>query len=114
MTNNSQSLANQRWHYIRSNLLHYTLVFHTCITIRTPHALCRSASTTYHCFFFLTRLCANMATILIKCCLKPLFDNALHLFPTVEAAVDYNLTKLKGINRPIAVIKVVHNGPNDH
>ena len=38
------------------------------------------------------------------------FESALHLFPTVEAVVQYNLSKLRDINKPIAVIKAVHNG----
>lgn len=40
------------------------------------------------------------------------FDCALHLFPTVQAVAKYNLMKLKDINRPIAIIKAVHSGPN--
>ena len=42
------------------------------------------------------------------------FQSALHLFPTVEAVVEYNLDKLRSINKPIAIIKAVHSGPNAH
>jgi len=38
------------------------------------------------------------------------FEYALCLFPTVQAVAEYNLMKLKDINRPIATIKAVHNG----
>lgn len=42
------------------------------------------------------------------------FECALRLFPTVQAVAEYNLMKLKDINRPIATIKAVHNGQNAH
>ena len=42
------------------------------------------------------------------------FESAQHLFPTVEAVVEYNLDKLRSINKPIAIIKAVHSGPNAH
>lgn len=42
------------------------------------------------------------------------FESALHLFPTVEAVVEYNLDKLRSINKPIAIITAVHSGPNAH
>ena len=38
------------------------------------------------------------------------FSSAVHLFPTVESVVQYNLDKLHSINRPIAVIKAIHAG----
>ena len=38
------------------------------------------------------------------------FANALHLYPTVEAVVEYNITKLKDSNQPIATIKAIHTG----
>ncbi len=43
--------------------------------------------------------------------LKP-FANALHLYPTVEAVVEYNIAKLKDSAQPIATIKAVHTGAN--
>ena len=42
------------------------------------------------------------------------FESAQHLFPTVEAVVEHNLDKLRSINKPIAIIKAVHSGPNAH
>ena len=40
------------------------------------------------------------------------FANAVHLFPTVESVVEYNISKLHNISRPIATIKAVHSGSN--
>jgi len=40
------------------------------------------------------------------------FANALHLYPTVEAVVEHNVTKLKNSSQPIATIKAVHTGAN--
>lgn len=40
------------------------------------------------------------------------FDNALHLFPTVEAVVEYNINKLHACGQPVATIKAVHTGTN--
>ena len=40
------------------------------------------------------------------------FDSAVHLFPTVDSVVEYNITQLHAINRPIATIKAVHSGHN--
>ena len=40
------------------------------------------------------------------------FDCAVHLFPTVDSVVEYNITQLHAINRPIAAIKAVHSGCN--
>ena len=40
------------------------------------------------------------------------FDTALHLFPTVEAVVEHNVTKLHACGQPVATIKAVHSGPN--
>ena len=40
------------------------------------------------------------------------FDSAVHLFPTVDSVVEYNITQLHAINRPIAAIKAVHSGCN--
>jgi len=42
------------------------------------------------------------------------FESALHLFPTVQAVVEYNLNKLRSMNKPIAIIKALHSGPNAH
>ena len=38
------------------------------------------------------------------------FANALHLYPTVEAVVEYNVAKLHDLQQPIATIKAVHTG----
>ena len=38
------------------------------------------------------------------------FQTALHLYPTVEAAVDHNVSKLNDSGRPVAIIKAVHTG----
>ena len=38
------------------------------------------------------------------------FETALHLYPTVEAAVDHNVSKLHDTGKPIAVIKAIHTG----
>ena len=38
------------------------------------------------------------------------FETALHLYPTVEAAVDHNISKLRDTGKPIAVIKAIHSG----
>ena len=40
------------------------------------------------------------------------FDDALHLFPTVEAVVEYNIKKLHACGQPVATIKAVHTGAN--
>ena len=40
------------------------------------------------------------------------FDNALHLFPTVEAVVEHNVSKLHASGQPVATIKAVHTGAN--
>ena len=40
------------------------------------------------------------------------FDDALHLFPTVEAVVEHNINKLHGCGQPVATIKAVHTGAN--
>ena len=40
------------------------------------------------------------------------FDTALHLFPTVEAVVEHNVSKLHACGQPVATIKAVHSGPN--
>ena len=39
------------------------------------------------------------------------FNNALHLYPTVESVAEHNLTKLKHCTHPVAQIKAIHNGP---
>lgn len=41
-----------------------------------------------------------------------MFHNALHLFPTVEAVVEHNVTKLHACGQPVATIKAVHSGAN--
>lgn len=38
------------------------------------------------------------------------FYTALHFYPTVEAVVEHNITKLKASGQPIATIKAVHSG----
>ena len=40
------------------------------------------------------------------------FNTSLHLFPTVEAVVEHNVTKLHACGQPVATIKAVHSGPN--
>ena len=40
------------------------------------------------------------------------FTTALHLFPTTEAVVEHNVSKLHALGQPIATIKAVHTGPN--
>ena len=42
----------------------------------------------------------------------PSFSCALCLFPTLEAVVDYNVSKLHSCGYPVATIKAVHSGPN--
>ena len=38
------------------------------------------------------------------------FANAVHLFSTKDAVVEYNIAQLHNINRPIATIKAMHTG----
>ena len=40
------------------------------------------------------------------------FNDALRLFPTVEAVVEHNISKLHACGQPVAMIKAVHSGPN--
>ena len=40
------------------------------------------------------------------------FANALCLYPTVEAVVEHNVTKLKDSGQPIATTKAIHTGAN--
>ena len=40
------------------------------------------------------------------------FSTALRLFPTTEAVVEHNISKLHTCGQPIASIKAVHTGPN--
>ena len=40
------------------------------------------------------------------------FSTALHLIPTVEAVVEYNVAQLQASGQPIATIKAVHTGAN--
>lgn len=40
------------------------------------------------------------------------FNNALHLFPTIEAVAEHNINKLHACGQPVATIKAVHTGPN--
>ena len=40
------------------------------------------------------------------------FADALHLYPTVEAVVEHNISKLKDCGQSIASIKAVHTGAN--
>ena len=40
------------------------------------------------------------------------FDSALHLLPTIEAVVEYNITQLHASIQNIATIKAVHTGAN--
>ena len=43
---------------------------------------------------------------------QPAFDSALHLLPTIEAVVEYNITQLHASMQNIATIKAVHTGAN--
>ena len=36
----------------------------------------------------------------------------MHLFPTVDSVIEYNITKLHTINRQTATIKAIHSGHN--
>ena len=40
------------------------------------------------------------------------FSSALHLYPTIEAVVEYNVSQLCASGKPIATIKAIHTGPN--
>ena len=40
------------------------------------------------------------------------FASALHLLPTIEAVIEYNVTQLHANGQPIATIKAVHTGAN--
>ena len=40
------------------------------------------------------------------------FSTALHLIPTVEAVVEYNVAQLQASGQPVATIKAVHTGAN--
>lgn len=40
------------------------------------------------------------------------FASALHLYPTVEAVVEHNVTELRDSGQQIATIKAVHTGLN--
>ena len=40
------------------------------------------------------------------------FHNALHLYPTIEAVAEYNVTKLHANGQPIATVKAIHTGAN--
>ena len=40
------------------------------------------------------------------------FVHALRLYPTIEAVVEHNVSKLRECGHPIATIKAVHTGPN--
>lgn len=40
------------------------------------------------------------------------FASAVHLYPIVEAVVEYNISQLRDLNRPIAIINAVHTGHN--
>ena len=40
------------------------------------------------------------------------FHNALHLYPTIEAVAEYNVTKLHTNGQPIATVKAIHTGAN--
>ena len=41
---------------------------------------------------------------------KP-FDEALRLYPTIEAVAEHNVAKLRASGQPIAVLRAVHTGP---
>ena len=39
------------------------------------------------------------------------FDDALRLYPTIEAITGHNVAKLRASGQPIAVLRAVHTGP---
>ena len=39
------------------------------------------------------------------------FDDALRLYPTIEAVAEHNVAKLRASDQPIAVLRAVHTGP---
>ena len=39
------------------------------------------------------------------------FDEALRLYPTIEAVAEHNVSKLRASGQPIAVLRAVHTGP---
>ena len=39
------------------------------------------------------------------------FDNALHLYPTIEAVAEHNVAKLCASGHPVAVLRAAHTGP---
>ena len=39
-------------------------------------------------------------------------EDALHLYPTIEAVAEHNVTKLRASGQTIAAVKVIHRGPN--
>ena len=39
------------------------------------------------------------------------FDDALRLYPTIEAVAEHNVAKLRASGQPIAVLRAVHTGP---
>ena len=39
------------------------------------------------------------------------FDDALRLYPTIEAVAEHNVAKLRASGQPIAVLSAVHTGP---
>ena len=41
------------------------------------------------------------------------FCNALHLYPTIEAVAEHNVTTLCADGQPIATVKAIHTGPNE-
>ena len=40
------------------------------------------------------------------------FNSALYLHPTIEAVVEYNISKLRTNGQPVATVKTIHSGPN--
>ena len=40
------------------------------------------------------------------------FHNALHLYPTTEAVLEHNISKLHASGKPVATIKAIHTGTN--
>ena len=39
------------------------------------------------------------------------FDDALRLYPTIEAVAEHNVAKLRASGQPIAVLRAAHTGP---
>ena len=66
----------------------------------------RDGSVTAHDWNILISRCKS------RICNSCEFDDALHLFPTIEAAGNHNFLQMQLSDHPIALIKAVHSGAN--